>query len=104
MNQNEIKVDIQGEEEKLNLVVRKYNEIMQRYRNGEFGDDYLTLREILKAANEENFLDNLSISETQYFINQASGFLKLMFLELMKKKLNNLEKDKELNRNLVKKI
>ena len=64
--------------------VKQYYSILKRYRNGEFGEDYLTLYEILVLANDIDLLDRLNIEELDYLINHNTGFVKLMFIELRK--------------------
>ncbi len=66
--------------------ILKYQNIMQRYRNGEFGKN-LHLDEILKAANESDLLNKLNMTEIQYLIDHHTGFSKMMFLELQKNKV-----------------
>ena len=79
-------------EENLNSNIEKYNNIIQRYRNGEFGEKHLTLQEILIAANEPNLLNEMTSSEIQYLCDHSSGMLKLMFSLLQKKKLSEKRK------------
>lgn len=74
-------------EENLNDNIKKYNNIMQQYRNGKFGEENLTLKEILVAAGEPNLLNEMTISEIQYLCDHSSGMLKSMFSSLQKKKL-----------------
>ena len=87
-------------EEKLNSNIEKYNNILQRYRNGEFGEKTLTLQEILIAANEPNLLNEMTSSEVQYLCDHSSGMLKSMFLLLQKKKLSEEQKCKKLLKNI----
>lgn len=67
--------------------IDKYNEIMQRYHLGELGIQNLTLREILSKAGEEDLLDNMSLKELEYLREKSSGPTKLLFNELIIKRL-----------------
>lgn len=74
-------------EENLNDNIKKYNNIIKRYKDGEFGKKHLSLKEILLAANEPNLLNEMTISEVQYLYNHSSGILKTMFSAIEKEKL-----------------
>ncbi len=93
------KMDMQYE----NNAVQKYNDIMQRYRNGEFGDNYLTLAQIMAAAGEPDFFENLTIEEIDELINQSTGMLRMFFAGLKEKTLNSGGIQKPLGRFLNKK-
>ncbi len=71
--------------------LKKYYSIMNRYYKGEFGDKHLTIKEILVNANEENLFKEMSNSEIEYLINNSSGFMKLMFLDIQKRKLEEVK-------------
>ena len=73
--------------------IEKYNEIMARYENGEFGNSHLSLKQILVRANEENLLEQMSLEEIDYLIEYNSGLTRLMFLEIKKQRLSNLEQN-----------
>lgn len=62
--------------------LQKYNDIMERYRNGEFGDEHLSIYEILQRAGEPELLKNLNSSEIQQLIETSSGMTKYMFSNL----------------------
>ncbi len=85
-------------EEKISDNIKKYYNIIQRYRNGEFGKEHLTLHEILTIANEQNLLNDMTITEVQYLCEHSSGMLKLMFLSLQKQKLTQLSDLSEVNK------
>lgn len=86
-------LELEGnKQEALTVNIEKYNSIMQKYRNGEFGNGNLTLKEILCAANEPNLLDKMSIIEVQYLIDHNTGFTKMMLLELKNKKFSDDDK------------
>lgn len=59
---------------------------MARYRNGEFGNVNLTLRQILHAAKEPDLLNNMTRDELEYLALQSSGMLKLLFSKLQKER------------------
>ncbi len=84
-------MNLEKNKEELSVNILKYNEIMRRYRNGEFGDNHLTLREILNAAGETDLLDRMTLSDLEYLTLNSSGFLKLLFINLQKEKLNELK-------------
>lgn len=69
--------------------ILKYNNIMQRYRNEEFGEDFLTLYEILEKAGSPDLLDTFNKEELDYLINHSTGFTKMMFSEIKKKRFND---------------
>ncbi len=71
----------------LSVNLKKYYSIMNRYYNGEFGNEHLTMKEILKNAGEENLFKEMNTREIEYLINHSSGFIKLMFLDIQKRKL-----------------
>ncbi len=78
------------EEQPLSTNLEKYKNIMLRYRNGEFGYKYLTLKEILEAANEKELFDEMSIEEIDYLILNSSGILKTFFATKKAKKIEAL--------------
>lgn len=43
--------------------IAKFKEIMARYRNGEFGENHLTLKEILDLAGEPNLIKSMTQAE-----------------------------------------
>ena len=66
--------------------LQKYNEIMETYHRGEFGDTHLTMRDILYRAEEPNLFDKMSLDDLQYLIENTSGIHKQMFSYLKSKK------------------
>lgn len=66
--------------------LQKYNEIMETYHRGEFGDTHLTMREILYRAEEPDLFDKISLDDLQYLIENTSGIHKQMFSYLKSKK------------------
>ncbi len=77
---------------KTSLYLKKFNDILSRYRSGEFGDNHLTLREILIKANEEEIFDEMSSTDIQYLINHSMGVTKWMYSELQKEKISEEKK------------
>lgn len=63
----------------MNRYLEKYIDIMKEYRAGKFGNDHLTLHEILDKAGEPDLISKMSVSEIQYLIDNSSGKLKYMF-------------------------
>lgn len=66
--------------------LQKYNDIMKKYRCGEFGDTHLTMHEILHKAGEPDLFDKMSLSDLQYLIENTYGIHKQMFSYLKSKK------------------
>lgn len=66
--------------------LQKYNDIMKKYRCGEFGDTHLTMHEILHKAGEPDLFDKMSLSDLQYLIENTCGIHKQMFSYLKSKK------------------
>lgn len=73
-------------------LLETFYEIMNRYKNGDFGDTNLTMYEILEKANEADLLERMSISEIDYLNEKAYGITKLMF------NCYKMKKQKSLNR------
>lgn len=66
--------------------LQKYNEIMETYHRGEFGDTHLTMHEILHKAEEPDLFDKMSLDDLQYLIENTSGIYKQMFNYFKSKK------------------
>ena len=66
--------------------LQKYNDIMEKYRRGEFGDTHLTMHDILYRAEEPDLFDKMSLDDLQYLIENTSGIHKQMFSYLKSKK------------------
>ena len=81
--------------------LKKYYEIMQDYRTGKFGEDYLTLRDILEKAGEPELLVKMSPSEIQTIVDTSSGMLKKMFSQREKQKIESIERTKRLEEELT---
>lgn len=79
--------------------VKKYYQIMGRYRDGEFGKKNLNMKQILKYAGEPKLFDDMNIAALQTLANCTSGFTRQMFLSLKKQKLKstNINKGKSNN-------
>ena len=69
--------------------LEKYQDILNRYRNGEFGNDHLTMYEILERAGESELFAKMDLSEIEVLINESSGLTKKMFLAIKKTKNTN---------------
>ncbi len=81
--------------------LKKYNKIMADYHSGMFGDNHLTLHDILEKAGEPDLLTNMSLSEIQGIIASSSGLLKNMFSQIRKRKIEAVERTKRLEEELV---
>lgn len=68
-----------------------YREIMERYRNGDFGNDNLSMHDILERAEHPKLLEEMDLEEIQELINNSNGFSKMLFLNVRKDKNDNIE-------------
>lgn len=68
-----------------------YEEIMKKYRNGEFGNDNLSMHDILERAGYPNLLEEMNFEEIQELINNSNGFSKMLFLNVRNNKKENIE-------------
>ena len=68
-----------------------YEEIMKKYRNGEFGNDNLSMHDILERAGYPNLLEEMNFEEIQELINNSNGFSKMLFLNVRNNKNENIE-------------
>lgn len=68
--------------------LEKYYKIMEDYHQGKYGGN-LTMHEILEQAGEPDLFDKMSISEVQVLWNEASGITKMMFMNIIKKKMGS---------------
>ena len=59
-----------------------YKEIMERYRNGEFGNDNLSMHDILERAGYPMLLEEMNLEEIDELINNSTGFSKMLFLNI----------------------
>ena len=66
--------------------LQKYNDIIEKYRRGEFGDTHLTMRDILYRAKEPDLFDKMSLGDLRYLIENTCGIHKQMFSHLKSKK------------------
>lgn len=60
-------------------LLKKYYEIMDKYRAGDYGTDNLTMSEILIKANEPDLLERMNISEINFLCSNTSGLTKKLF-------------------------
>lgn len=75
--------------------IEKYNEIMQKYRMGEFGEEMLNLSDILTRANEQNLIHNMTLNELLYMIDNTAGSTKVIFIEEIKRRMENKLSNKD---------
>ena len=66
-------------------LLKKYYNIMDMYKNGEFGTEHLSLAEILEKAGEPDLINRMNQSEIQHLIDNSTGLKKHMFIELKSK-------------------
>lgn len=67
--------------------IKKYNDIMRRYHDGEFGDNHLSLHQILTLAGAPTLLEDMSPSELQELLRQT----KSMTFKLAISQMQNLK-------------
>ena len=68
-------------------LIVKYYEIMKNYRNGIYGNNHLTMHEILEKAGVPNLFNEMSLEEIEYLIKTStSGMTKMMFIAIKKQK------------------
>ncbi len=68
--------------------LEEYKEILNRYKNGEFGDEALSLYEILEKAGRLTILDEMSIEEITVLVEKTHGITKSLYLNIRNKKMN----------------
>lgn len=68
--------------------IEKYNYVMSSYRSGDYGEDNLTIAQILEMANEKNLIERMTLPELQYLSSNSTGITKLFFAEEIKKRLD----------------
>ena len=66
-------------------LLKKYYNIMDMYKNGEFGTEHLSLAEILEKAGDPDLINRMNQSEIQHLIDNSTGLKKHMFIELKSK-------------------
>ncbi len=63
--------------------LEKYLDILRRYRAGEFGEEHLTLRDILIRAGEPNLLQEMTAEELSALSAESTTpALKALFIKL----------------------
>lgn len=81
--------------------LKKYNDIMEMYKCGEFGEDHLTLNDILIKANAPDLIEKMSLTEIEYLVDHSSGMVKQMFCYIKNQKLEFVEKTRQLEEELL---
>lgn len=64
----------------------EYYRIMLRYKLGEFGEECLSMRDILERAGKPNLLDEMDISELRVLADSSHGITKRLFNSIIKQK------------------
>lgn len=82
-------------------LLNKYNDIITKYKNGDFGNDNLTMYEILERAGEIDFFEKMNLSEVDVLINQSTGLTKNMFCMIKNQKLEKIKKMESLENELL---
>lgn len=62
--------------------LNKYNNIMARYRAGEFGNETLTVHDILERANAADIVEKLTLSEINSLLNSSFGVIRILYSHL----------------------
>lgn len=75
--------------------VDELNAILARYRFGEFGEELLSLHDILVKAGKPDLINQMSRKEVQHMIDSSSGFTKLLFLQIRSSKERQMAPCKE---------
>ncbi len=70
--------------------LNKYNEIIRKYREGKYGEQNLSLYDILDRAGSGDLIDRLDLSEIQELFYSSSGITKKVFLILQKRIENEI--------------
>ena len=63
-----------------------FDEIMKRYSAGEFGEENLSLHDILEKSGNPRLLDEMSPSEIRILAEKSTGFSKYLYLLLAQEK------------------
>ena len=53
--------------------MKKWNDIMANYRNGAYGEEHLTIAQILERAGKPNLVDDMDIDDLQELLNSFSS-------------------------------
>ena len=64
----------------------KYKEIINKYKNGEYGSITLHLNEILEKAGYPNLIDEMSDEELETLSKESEGITKTLWLSYKRKK------------------
>lgn len=81
-------------------LLEKYNEIMSNYRNGNYGDDCLTMSQILEKSGESDLFEKMNLIEIQKLIDDSSGITRSMFCLVKQEKIDKTRKIIELENEL----
>lgn len=68
-----------------------FENIMEKYRNGEFGNSNLSMHDILEKAGYPKLLEEMTLKEIDELINNSNGFSKMLFLNVRNNKKENIE-------------
>lgn len=71
------------------------------YKRGEFGEDHLTLNDILVRAQAQDLIEKMTVTEIGYLMDNSSGMLKQMFGYIKNQKMQFVEKTKQLEEELL---
>lgn len=78
----------------MSKMLEKYNKIMSKYHDGDFGRDFLTLAEILEKAGEPNLLREMSINDLEEIIGKHTGQIRSMLCDIRAEKLKKEDEKK----------
>jgi hypothetical protein len=74
---------------------------MEMYRRGDFGEEHLTLNDILIKAKAPDLVEKMTITEIEHLINRSSGMVRQMFGYIKNQKLEIIEKERHLEEELL---
>ena len=60
----------------------QYEQILQNYRYGLYGNEQLSIEEILRRADAEHILAKLTKNDLEYFFDNADESAKLLYAHL----------------------
>ena len=80
--------------------LRRYNDIILKYRKGDFGESHFSLYEILSKAGDAKLIDKMCLSELKKLYSDSFGISKHMFGLLIERKIKELQKMDTLEKEL----
>lgn len=72
--------------------LKHYYKIMDSYRNGELGEDHLSMGEILEKSNAKDIFNQMSLDELNNLIDSSSAMIRPMFKNAYNQRYINIKK------------